>query len=35
MFRHCDISFKNGNMYNNKEYMPQNHDRQKMVLETR
>ena len=34
MFRDCDISFKNSNMYNIKEYMPQNHDHQNMVLET-
>ena len=29
MFHHHDVSFKNSNMDNIKEYMPQNHDRQK------
>ena len=30
MFRHHDISFKNSNMYNIKEYIPQNHDHQRL-----
>ena len=34
MFRHHDVSFKNSNMDSIKEYMPQNHDHQNMVLET-
>ena len=34
MFRYHDISFKNSNMGSIKEYMPQNHDHQNMVLET-
>ena len=34
MFRHRDIGFKNSNMYNIKEYIPQNHDHQNMVMET-
>ena len=34
IFHHHDVSFKISSMYNVKEYMPQNHDQQNMVMET-